>query len=140
MWIQFLFRVASLRQKKYKRTQSYYSNCVRYTGCIKKTEQIWNCSQIRKTAISIQFFIYMASLGTYNVEWWKKFREHKFRKPGGCVFSDKIKKACARDLKALIVFWVNGWKICWMFNCCTKFQTTCFSSSPSTIHANLHFP
>jgi hypothetical protein len=34
----------------------------------KKTEQIWNCSQFRKTAISIQFLIYMASLGTYNVE------------------------------------------------------------------------
>jgi hypothetical protein len=34
----------------------------------KKTEQIWNCSQFRKTAISIQFFMYIASLGTYNVE------------------------------------------------------------------------
>jgi phosphorylcholine metabolism protein LicD len=33
------------------------------TGCIKK-----NCSQFRKTAINIQFFIYIASLGTYNVE------------------------------------------------------------------------
>jgi hypothetical protein len=28
-------------------------------------EQIWNCSQFRKTAINIQFFIYIASLGTY---------------------------------------------------------------------------
>jgi hypothetical protein len=37
-------------------------------GVSKKTEQIWNCSQFRKTAISIQFFISMASLGTYNVE------------------------------------------------------------------------
>jgi hypothetical protein len=45
-----------------------WSSQILYTGCIKKTEQIWNCSQFRKTAISIQFFIYMASLGTYNVE------------------------------------------------------------------------
>jgi hypothetical protein len=37
-----------------------------YTGCIKKTEQIRNCSQFRKTAISIQFLMYIASLGTYN--------------------------------------------------------------------------
>jgi hypothetical protein len=34
----------------------------------KKTEQIWNCSQFRKTAISIQFFMYIAYLGTYNIE------------------------------------------------------------------------
>jgi hypothetical protein len=36
------------------------------TGCIKKTEQIWNCSQLRKTAICIQFLIYIVSLDTYN--------------------------------------------------------------------------
>jgi hypothetical protein len=36
-----------------------------YTGCIKKTEQIWNCSQFCVTAISIQFFIYIASLHGY---------------------------------------------------------------------------
>jgi hypothetical protein len=34
-----------------------------YTGGIKKTEQIWN-AQFRKTAISIQFLIYIVSLGT----------------------------------------------------------------------------
>ena len=39
-----------------------------YTGCIKKTEQIRNCSQFRKTAISIHFLMYIASLGTYNLE------------------------------------------------------------------------
>jgi hypothetical protein len=41
---------------------------------------------------------------------------------------------CARNLKALIVFWVNGWKSCWVFNYCTKFQTICFSLSPLTIY------
>jgi hypothetical protein len=45
---------------------------INYTGCIKKTEQIWNCSQFRKTAISIQFLIYIVSLGTYDVEIMKK--------------------------------------------------------------------
>ena len=39
-----------------------------YTGCINKTEQILNCSQFGKTTISIQFLIYIASLGTSNVE------------------------------------------------------------------------
>jgi hypothetical protein len=37
-------------------------------GVSKKTEQIWNCSQFRKTPICILFYIYIASLGTYNVE------------------------------------------------------------------------
>ena len=57
-----------------------------------------------KTAISIQFLMYIASLGTYNVEKWKKFLELKFCEPGGCVFSNKLKMACARNLKALIIF------------------------------------
>ena len=48
-------------------------------------------------------------------------------KPGGCFFSNQLKMACARNLEALIVFWVNGWKICWVFSYCTKFQTICFS-------------
>jgi hypothetical protein len=47
--------------------------------------------------------------------------------------------ACARNLKALIIFWVNRWKLCWVFNYRTKFQTICISLSPLTIHANLHF-
>ena len=52
-----------------------------YTVCIKK---------LRKTAISIQFFIYIASLGTYNSK--------------VCVFFNKLKMACARNFKALIIF------------------------------------
>jgi hypothetical protein len=44
--------------------------------------------------------MYIASLGTYNVEKWKKFLELKFCEPGGCVFSNKLKMACARNLKA----------------------------------------
>jgi hypothetical protein len=49
--------------------QNSYKPCsLKYTGCIKKTEQIWNCSQFRKTAISIQLLMYIASLDTYNVE------------------------------------------------------------------------
>jgi hypothetical protein len=53
--------------------------------------------------------------------------ENNFYKPGGGeCFSNKLKMACARDLKALIVFWVNGRTMCWVFNCRTKFQTTCF--------------
>jgi hypothetical protein len=40
-------------------------------------------------------------------------------KPGGCFFSNKLK-------------WPNGWKICLVFNYCTKFQTICL-----TIHFSL---
>jgi hypothetical protein len=83
--------------------------------------------------------LYIASLGTYNVEKRKKILELKFCEPGGGVFSNKLKMACARNLKALIIFQVNRWKFCWVFNYCTKFQTICFSLRPLTIHANLHF-
>ena len=48
--------------------------------------------------------MYIASLGTYNVEKWKKILELKFCEPGGCVFSNKLKIACARNLKALIIY------------------------------------
>ena len=48
--------------------------------------------------------MYIASLGTYNVEKWKKFLELKFCEPGVCVFSNKLKMACARNLKALITY------------------------------------
>ena len=38
--------------------------------------------------------MYIASLGTYNVEKWKKFPELKFCEPGGGgVFSNKLKMA-----------------------------------------------
>jgi hypothetical protein len=48
--------------------------------------------------------MYIASLGTYNVEW-KKFLELKGGGGGGGgVFSNKLKMACARNLKALIIF------------------------------------
>jgi hypothetical protein len=46
----------------------------------------------------------------YNIASLKTFLELKFCKPGGggggggVVFSDKLKMACARNLKALIVF------------------------------------
>jgi hypothetical protein len=42
--------------------------CNYIQGVSKKTEQNWNCSQFRKTAISIYFLMYIASLGTYKVE------------------------------------------------------------------------
>jgi hypothetical protein len=48
--------------------------------------------------------MYIASLGTYNVEKCKKFLELKFCEPGVCVFSNKLKMACVRNLKALIIF------------------------------------
>ena len=51
----------------------------------------------------------------------KEILELKFCTPGGCFFSNKLKMACARNLKALIVFLVNGWKICCVFNYCPKF-------------------
>jgi hypothetical protein len=51
-----------------------------------------------------------------------------------CVFSKKLKMACARNLKALIVLRLERWKLCWVFNYSTKFQTICFSLSPLTIH------
>ena len=39
------------------------------TGCIKKTEQIWNRSQCREAAQSMKFFIInIDCLGTYDVE------------------------------------------------------------------------
>jgi hypothetical protein len=37
--------------------------------------------------------MYIASLGTYNVEKCKKIFELKFCEPGGCVFSNKLKMA-----------------------------------------------
>jgi hypothetical protein len=56
------------RRYKLRRQQVHpFSHCS--TGCIrKKPEQVWNCSQFRKTPICIRFFIHIASLGTYNVE------------------------------------------------------------------------
>ena len=45
------------------------------------------------------FHVY-SFLDTYNVEKWKKFLELKFFEPGVCVFSNKLKMACARNLKA----------------------------------------
>ena len=58
---------------------------------------------------------------------------------GVCVFSNKLKMACARTLKALIIFGVNRWKTCWVFNYCTKFQTICFSLSPLTYSRKLTY-
>jgi hypothetical protein len=103
-------------------------------GVSKKTEQIWNCSQFRKTPICIRFFIYIASLGIYKVEKWKKILKLKFGGPGGCVFSNKLKMARAQNLKDVIIFWVYRWKLCRVFNYCTKFQTIWFSLSPLTIY------
>ena len=40
----------------------------RYTGCIKKTEQILNRSQRREAAQSMKFLINIDCLGTYDVE------------------------------------------------------------------------
>jgi hypothetical protein len=86
----------------------------------KKTEQIWNCSQFRKTARGITFLLHIDSLSTMNnVKNEKKILELNFVNQGG------------------FVFWVNGWKICWVFNYCTKFQTICFRLSPLTIHFSL---
>ena len=62
-----------------------------YTWCIKK---------LHRFEIALKF----AKMGTYNIEKLKKFLELKFCKPGGCVFSNKLKMACARNLKALIIF------------------------------------
>ena len=39
-----------------------------YTGCIKKTEQIWNRSQRREAAQRMKFLINIDCLGTYDVE------------------------------------------------------------------------
>ena len=64
----------------------------------------------------------------------KNILKLKLCKPGGCFFSNELKMASARYLKALIVFWVNGWKICWGFNYCTKFQIIFFGLSHLTIH------
>jgi hypothetical protein len=45
---------------------------------------------------------------------------------GEGVFSNKLKMARAQNLKAAIIFWVNRWQICRVFNYCTKFQTIWF--------------
>jgi hypothetical protein len=47
--------------------------------------------------------MYIASLGTYNVEKLKKILELKFCEPEGGVFSNKLKMACAQNLEALII-------------------------------------
>ena len=41
---------------------------VYYTGCIKKTEQIWNRSKRREAAQSMKFLINTDCLGIYDVE------------------------------------------------------------------------
>jgi hypothetical protein len=48
--------------------------------------------------------MYIASSGTYNVGKWKQILDLKFCEPGGCVFSNKLKMAWARNLEALIIF------------------------------------
>jgi hypothetical protein len=58
--------------------------------------------------------IHIAYLGSiYNVEFYcrrmKNFWNSNFVNQGGFLFQ-KLKMACPRDLKAIIVFWVNGWK------------------------------
>ena len=88
-----------------------------------ENEQIWNCSQFRKTAITIQFLTYIAS-------------NSNFVNRG--VYSNKLKMACARDLKSY--FELMGEKcVGCLINRCTKFQTIFFSLSPLTIYGNLYF-
>ena len=43
-------------------------NLTAYTGCIKKTEQIWNRFQRREVAQSVKFLINIDCLGTYDVQ------------------------------------------------------------------------
>ena len=49
----------------------------------KKLHRFEIALKFAKKAISIQFLMYIASLGTYNVEKWKKFLELKLCEPGG---------------------------------------------------------
>jgi hypothetical protein len=58
---------------------------------------------------------------------------------GGGSLLQQTKNCLRTKFKALIIFQANRWKMCRVFNYCTKFQTICFSLSPLTIHANLQF-
>ena len=86
---------------KLRATVKTYRN---YRVYKKKLHRFEIALKFAKQLLVSSFFMYIASLGTYNVEKWKKFLELKFCEPGGCVFSNKLKMACARNLKALIIF------------------------------------
>ena len=49
---------------------------------------------------------------------------------GVCLFQ-QIKNGLRTKFKNFNhIIWINRWKICWVFNYCTKFQTICFTLSP----------
>jgi hypothetical protein len=131
-------QVASIYNSRSRFPQSLYAPSL-YRVYKKKLNRFEIALNFAKQLFVSGFFIYIASLGTYNVEKWEKFLELKFCEPGRCVFSNKLKMARTQNLKAAIIFWVNRWKICRIFNYCTKFQTIWFSLGPLTIHAKLHF-
>jgi hypothetical protein len=62
----------------------------------------------------------------------KKFLEHKFCKPGGCVFSDKLKMACARDL--LYFELMDGTFVGFLITVQNFRRFALISLSPLTIH------
>ena len=112
-----------------------------YTGCIKKLNRYEFALNFAKQLL-ISSFLYLLLpwvLIMQNNE--KKCSNSNYVNHGGggggSIFPNKLKMACARNLKALIIFRVNRWKRCWAFNYCTKFQTICFSLSPLTIHFSL---
>ena len=52
----------------------------------------------------MNYFINIDYLGTYNVELTKKIVKFKISKPGGCLISNSLKTACARNLNAKKLF------------------------------------
>ena len=42
----------------------------------------------------------------------------------------QFKNGCARKFNAKNLFEVNGWKICRVLHCCSKFQKICSTASP----------
>ena len=71
-----------------------------YTGCIKKLNKSEIVLRLCKAPQCTKFFIEMSCYGTYNVEQTEKVRNYKFKTPGGCVFYNQLKMACARNFKA----------------------------------------
>jgi hypothetical protein len=80
----------------------------RSTGCIKKLNRFEIALNFAKQLLVSSFWYIYSFFGYLYCRIMKKL---KFCKPGGVSFPTKLKwLAHARDLKALIIFWVNGWK------------------------------
>ena len=103
-----------------------------YTGCTKKN---WTDLKLLSILPNSHYYLVCYVYSLFGYLWGRIMKKISWTQIlWTCVFSNKIKMVCARNLKVLIVFWVNVWTICWVFNYCKTFQTICFSLSPLTIN------